>query len=95
MLPGTRIITALQCVSQNKESDLELCTFLGLLEHGRDWAAVSNVVGTKNETQCKNFFMNCKKQYNLEAAVEQHRLKTVRYFKWRILGRRLTIFIWL
>lgn len=49
----------------------------GLRKHGKDWTAVANLVGTKSESQCKNFFFNYKKKLNLEALIEEHKDQTV------------------
>ncbi|KAL8560309.1 hypothetical protein ACOMHN_006040 [Nucella lapillus] len=48
----------------------------GLREHGRDWAAIANAVGTKTESQCKNFYFNYKKKLSLEAILQEHKAQT-------------------
>ena len=40
--------------------------FSGLKKHGRSWANISKMVETKTENQCKNFYFNYKKKFNLE-----------------------------
>lgn len=45
----------------------------GLRDYGRDWAAISNMVGTKTEAQCKNFYFNYKRKFNLEAIVQEYK----------------------
>ena len=49
----------------------------GLLEHGRDWTAISSMVATKSEAQCKNFYFNYKKKFNLEQLIQESRKQQV------------------
>ena len=60
------------------EEEMEIAK-QGLREHGRDWAAISQMVGTKSEAQCKNFYFNYKKKFSLEMIIQEYKKNKVNW----------------
>jgi len=51
--------------------------FAGFQNHGRNFEAVSKMVVTKTVAQCKNFFFNYKRKYNLPKLVADYEIRNV------------------
>ncbi len=52
--------------------------FKGLRLHGRNWMEISQMVKTKTEAQCKNFYFNYKRKLDLENVIAEHKASKVR-----------------
>ncbi|GIY01422.1 hypothetical protein CEXT_427471 [Caerostris extrusa] len=44
----------------------------GLRRYGRDFKAVAEVIGTKNEASIRNFFINYRRRYNLDNVLKEY-----------------------
>ena len=51
----------------------------GFSDHGRNFEAVAKAITTKTVAQCKNFFFNYKRKYNLPKLVSDYEIRNVRY----------------
>ena len=54
-----------------------VCTPVGFQNHGRNFEAVAKLVVTKTVAQCKNFFFNYKRKYNLPKLVADYEVRNV------------------
>uniref|UniRef100_A0A3B3U7X8 Nuclear receptor corepressor 2 n=1 Tax=Poecilia latipinna TaxID=48699 RepID=A0A3B3U7X8_9TELE len=59
----------------------------GLLQYGRNWSAISKMVGSKTVSQCKNFYFNYKKRQKLDEILQQHKMKSEKERKARRRGK--------
>ena len=46
-----------------------------LRRYGKDFNAIANVVGNKTVQQCRNFYMNYRRKYNLDSVLEEFEAK--------------------
>lgn len=45
----------------------------GLRQHGANWEAIADMVGTKNKEQCRNFYFNYKRKLGLEEILQEYK----------------------
>ena len=45
---------------------------LGVRKYGKDFKAIADVIGTKNETHVRMFFISYRKRYNLDAVLKEY-----------------------
>lgn len=43
----------------------------GVREFGKDFSAISDIIGTKSEIQVRTFFTNYRRRYNLDALLKE------------------------
>lgn len=48
---------------------------LGVRHYGKDFYAISQLVGTKNTTQVKTFFSTYRRRYNLDSALAEYEME--------------------
>ncbi|XP_043924467.1 nuclear receptor corepressor 2 isoform X3 [Protopterus annectens] len=74
--PNTEQSTSLEMNESSRWTEEEMDTAKkALLEHGRNWSAISKMVGSKTVSQCKNFYFNYKKRQHLDEILQQHKVK--------------------
>lgn len=52
----------------------------GIRDHGRNWAVIANMVGTKTESQCRNFYLSNKRKMGISGAIQEYKKKRVKSF---------------
>ncbi|XP_013877531.1 REST corepressor 1 [Austrofundulus limnaeus] len=52
-------------------SALLLCSFSGIRKYGRDFQAISDVIGNKSVVQVKNFLVNYRRRFNLDEVLQE------------------------
>lgn len=45
---------------------------LGVRKYGKDFKAIADVIGTKNEAHVRLFFISYRKRYNLDAVLKEY-----------------------
>lgn len=45
---------------------------LGVRKYGKDFKAIADVIGTKNEGHVRMFFISYRKRYNLNAVLQEY-----------------------
>lgn len=45
---------------------------LGVRKYGKDFKAIADVIGTKNEAHVRLFFISYRKRYNLDAVLREY-----------------------
>ena len=62
-----------------------LVLYPAVRRYGRDFQAIADIVG-KTVQQCRNFFMNYRKKFDLDQVVEEYRARVGRQRKGNGLG---------
>ncbi|XP_031788774.1 REST corepressor isoform X3 [Nasonia vitripennis] len=53
-------------------NDELLLAVQGVRKYGKDFSAIADVIGTKTEAHLKNFFVNYRRRYNLDAVLKEY-----------------------
>lgn len=46
--------------------------FAGMRKYGKDFQAISEMIGTKTEAHLRNFFTNHRRRFNLDAVMKEY-----------------------
>ena len=52
--------------------NLNFSTFSGVRSYGKDFQAMAEVLGNKTVSQCRNFFVNYRRRFNLLDILEEY-----------------------
>lgn len=57
-------------------TEIEKRAFIeGLSKHGKDWRAISELVGSKTHLQCRTYYNNCKRKQNFDSILGKEALE--------------------
>lgn len=45
---------------------------LGVRKFGKNFAVIAEIIGTKNESHVRSFFVNYRRRYNLDSALKEY-----------------------
>lgn len=74
-LPGFQAPDSNNRVSVRWTNDEYLLAVQGVRNHGKDFATIANILGTKTEAQIRTFFVNYRRRYDLDKLVREHEAK--------------------
>lgn len=50
---------------------IEMFSFVAIRKYGRDFQAISDVIGNKSVVQVKNFFVNYRRRFNIDEVLQE------------------------
>ena len=53
-------------------SELNVMYFTAVRRYGKDFQAMAEVLGNKSVSQCRNFFVNYRRRFNLQQVLEEY-----------------------
>jgi len=53
-------------------SERNLISFTAVRRYGKDFQAMAEVLGNKSVSQCRNFFVNYRRRFNLQQVLEEY-----------------------